>query len=111
MAKPFVEDDEAFRLSDALVQKPALWSQSAPVPSDTPVLSFVKFRAFDRAVTQYRSIVHLLKLGQWEDALVLLRSLYELNMNLSEIGGSSDREEAAKKFVRFGKFQQLRLEQ
>jgi hypothetical protein len=107
MAKPSYEDDEAFRLSDDLVEKPALWSHSVPVLSDTPVLSFVKFRIFDRAVTQYRSIVHLLKLGQWEDALVLLRSLYELNMNLSEISS----EEAAKKFVRFGKFQQLRLEQ
>lgn len=71
----------------------------------------MRFRIFDRAVTQYRSIIQLLKLGQWEDALVLLRSLYELNMNISEIDCSSDREQAAKKFVRFGKFQQLRLEQ
>jgi hypothetical protein len=49
--------------------------------------------------------------GQWEDALVLARSLYELNMNLSEIECSSDREQAARKFIRFGKFQQLRVEQ
>lgn len=105
------EDDEAFRLSDALIEKPALWSQSAPVTSDTPILTFVKFRAFDRAVTQYRSIVHLLKLSQWEDAVVLLRSLYDLGVNLSEIECSSNREEAATKFVRFGKFQQFRLEQ
>jgi hypothetical protein len=37
--------------------------------------------------------------------------LYDLNVNLSEIGRSSNREQAAKKFVRFGKFQQFRLEQ
>jgi hypothetical protein len=111
MTKLSFEDNEAFQLSDTLIEKPGLWSQSVPVSSDSPVLSFVKFRAFDRAVTQYRSIVHLLKLGQWEDALILLRSLYELNMNLSEIDCSSDREEATKKFVRFGKFQELRLKQ
>ncbi len=53
----------------------------------------------------------MLRSGQWEDALVLARSLYELNLTLSEIERSSDRELAAKKFVRFGRFQQLRLEQ
>ena len=42
---------------------------------------------------------------------MVLRSLYELNLNLSEIDDSSDREDAAKKFVRFGKFQKARLEQ
>jgi hypothetical protein len=111
MTKLSFEDNEAFQLSDTLIEKPGLWSQSVPVSSDSPVLSFVKFRAFDRAVTQYRSIVHLLKLGQWEDALILLRSLYELNVNISEIDYSSERDHAVKKFVRFGKFQQLRMEQ
>ena len=98
---------EAFRLSDVLVKKPARWCQSGPVPSDTSVLNFVKFRAFYRAVTQYRSIVQLLKSGQWEDAIILFRSLYDLNVNLSEI----EREEDAKKFVRFGGLQIFRLEQ
>ncbi len=110
MANPMVEDDEAFQLSDALVEKPGLWSQLGPAPSDTPILSFVKFRFFHRGVTQYRSIVNLLRSGQWEDAVILARSLYDLNVNLAEIERSSDREEAAKKFVRFGKFQQLRIE-
>ena len=39
------------------------------------------------------------------------RSLYELNLNLSEIERSFDRELAAKKFVRLGKFQQPKREQ
>ncbi len=105
------DDAQEIRLADNLIEKPLLWSRSSPAPSSTPVLSFVKFRAFDRATKQYCSIVQLLRSGQWEDALVLARSLYELNMNLSEINCSSDREQAARKFVRFGKFQQLRLEQ
>lgn len=104
------EDDEAFRLADALNEKPVLWSQSLPEPSKTPVLSFVKFRGFDRAIKGYRSFLHLLKLELWEDALIVARSLYELNLNLSEISCSRDPEEAAKKFVRFGKFQQLQLD-
>jgi Family of unknown function (DUF5677) len=105
MANNSLNDEDIFRLADTLVEKPSVWSQSRPKASNTPVLSFVRFRAFDRALTQYRSFVQLLRSGHWEDALVLLRSMYELNLNLSEI----DSEEAAKKFVRFGKFQTLRL--
>src|SRR5579864_9356629 len=107
MAAPSANDDEAFRIADALVAKPLVWSRSAPSPSACPVLTFVKFRAFDRAVKGYSSFVQLLRSGQWEDALVLARSLYELNVNLSAIQGSPDPEQAAKRFLRFGKFQLL----
>ncbi len=34
----------------------------------------------------------LLKAGAWEDALVLVRSPYELNVNLSEIATAQDPE-------------------
>jgi hypothetical protein len=111
MAETSANADEAFRIADALVAKPLAWSRSVPSPSDSPVLTFVKFRAFDRAVKGYSSFVQLLKSGQWEDALVLASSLYELNVNLSAIEGSPDPEQAAKTFLRFGKFQLLRLEQ
>jgi hypothetical protein len=37
--------------------------------------------------------------------------LYELNLNLSEIFSSPDPEDAAKRFVKFGKFLLIRLEQ
>jgi hypothetical protein len=67
------------------------------------------FRGFVRALSQYRSLVLLLKARQWEDALVLARSLYELNVNLSEIASYSSPEERARTFAAFGKFQQLRL--
>ncbi len=105
------EEDESFRLADTLIEKPLMWSRPAPVPSGTPVLSFVMFRGFDRALTQYRSLLMLLKAGQWEDALILARSLYELALNLSEISCSADPEQRARTFVAFGKFQRLRLEQ
>jgi Family of unknown function (DUF5677) len=110
MSEPLFEHRESFRVADDLIERPLLWSRSVPAPSDTPLLSLVKFRAFYRAVKQYSCIVQLLRAGQWEDALVLARSLYELNANLSEIDCSSNPEQAASKFVRFGKCQQLRLE-
>jgi hypothetical protein len=70
----------------------------------------VRFRSFDRAVKQYRAFVELLRLSLWEDAVILLRSLYELNLNLSEILSSAEPERTAERFVKFGKFQKLRLE-
>jgi hypothetical protein len=59
------EDGDAFRLTDALVEKPLIWSRSTPAPSGTPVLSFVMFRAFVRALKQYTSLVLLLRSDQW----------------------------------------------
>ncbi len=111
MAETRFSDDEALQLADVLIEKPLVWCEEAPVSSDLPVLNFVKFRVFCRAVKQYLSIILLLRAGRWEDALVLARSLYELNLNLSEINCSSDPEQAATKFVRFGKLQLMRLEQ
>ena len=111
MADQLPDNDEAFKLADALLEKPLAWRKSGPAPSDTPVLSFAIFRGFDRAVTQYRSLVELLKSGYWEDALILARSLYELNVNFSAISSSSDPEQQARKFLRFGNFQKLRLRQ
>jgi hypothetical protein len=101
----------ALRLADSLVKKPLNWRRSGPIASDQRVLCFVMFRGFVRALSQYRSLVLLLKSGEWEDALVLTRSLYELDLNLSEIASAADPEEKAQTFVAFGKFQQLRLVQ
>jgi|GEM_PF-3155891 len=111
MSEPLLDEEyrEIFRAADDLFQKPLVWSRSVPAPSGTTLVSLVKFRVFVRAVKQYSSIVQLLRSGQWEDALVLARSLYELNANLSEIC-SSNSEQAASSFVKFGKCQQLRLE-
>ena len=53
----------------------------------------------------------LLKAGQWEDALILARSLYELDLNLSQISCSDDPEATARRFVKFGKFLLTRLDQ
>lgn len=100
---------DVFRLADSLMMKPLKWSRSGPGRLENSVLSFVMFRVFDRALSQYRSLILLLKAGQWEDALVLARSLYELNVNLSEIASDSGQEEKARTFAAFGKFQQLRL--
>jgi Family of unknown function (DUF5677) len=106
------QNDEALRLAAILIEKPLTWRQpSSGPPATYPVLRFVKFRAFIRAVTQFKSLVLLLKAGQWEDALILGRSLYELNVNLSALTGSPDAEAAAKRFVKFGKLQSMLLNQ
>jgi len=106
------EIDEALRLAESLIAKPLTWTEPLRAEaSDFRVYRFVMFRGFTRAVTQYRSILLLLRAGQWEDALILGRSLYELNLNLSKISGEADPEAAAKQFVKFGKLQLIRLEQ
>ena len=68
--------------------------------------SCVMFLGFERALRQYGAIVELLRRGLCDDALVLVRSLYELNVNLSALKSEED----AQKFARFGKLQQLLLE-
>jgi hypothetical protein len=104
--------DEALRLAEQLLEKPLSWTEPlATEPSDFPVFRFVIFRGYIRAVSQYKSLVLLLKAGQWEDALILGRSLYELDLNLSKISGETDPEAAAKQFVKFGKFLLFRLTQ
>ena len=107
MTDQALNNDEAFKLADALLDRPLAWSKSAPALSDTPMMSFVKFRGFDRAITQYRSLVQLLRSGCWEDALILVRYLYELNVNLSAISRSPDPEQEARRFLRFGKFSEI----
>jgi hypothetical protein len=106
------EIDEWVGLADQLLNRPLNWTAPAPAdPSEFPVFRFVMFRAFIRAVTQYSSMLLLLKAGQWEDALILGRSLYELDLNLSKISGAKDPEADARQFVKFGKFQLIRLDQ
>lgn len=106
------EIHEVLCLAEQLLEKPLSWTQPLPAePSDFPVYRFVMFRGFTRAVTQYKSLLLLLKAGQWEDALILGRSLYELDLNLSKISGEADPEAAAKQFAKFGKFQLIRLDQ
>jgi hypothetical protein len=61
--------------------------------------------------TDNKSLLLLLKAGQWEDALILGRSLYDLDLNLSKISDEADPEAAAKQFVKFGKFLLLHLSQ
>jgi hypothetical protein len=110
--KQSAEIDKVLRLADQLLEKPLSWTQPASAePSNFPVLRFVLFRAFSRAVAQYNSLLLLLKTGQWEDAVILGRSLYELNVNLSKVCGDPDPEAAAKRFVKFGKCQLIRLDQ
>ncbi len=111
MSDASLQNDKVLCLADTLLEKLLTWCQAPSARANSSVLSFVKFRSFNRAVTQYRSFLQLLKEGQWEDALVLARGLYELDLNLSEISCSSDPEGAAKQFVKFGKFLLIRLEQ
>ncbi len=94
---------QIFTLADELTEKPRSWVESGPVADGS--FGCVMFLGFERALRQYSSIVELLRKGLCDDALVLMRSLYELNVNLSAVESEQD----AEKFLSFGKFQQARL--
>jgi len=96
--------DELFQLADRLAEKPRQWVESGPAADGS--FGCVMFLGFERALRQYGAIVELLQKGLCDDALVLVRSLYELNVNLSALKSEED----AQKFVRFAKLQQLLLE-
>ena len=95
--------DELFQLADRLAEKPRQWVESGPVADGS--FGCVMFLGFERALRQYSSIIELLRKGLCDDALVLVRSLYELNVNLSAV----ESEEDAETFISFGRFQQARL--
>jgi hypothetical protein len=69
--------DELFQLADRLAEKPRQWVESGPAADGAS--SCVMFLGFERALRQYSAIVELLRRGLCDDALVLVRSLYELN--------------------------------
>ena len=94
---------QLFELADNLTEKPRSWVEAGPV--NGRALACVMFLGFERALRQYTSIVEFLRKGFCDDALVLVRSLYELNVNLHAIRSEQD----AEQFIRFGKFQQARL--
>ena len=96
---------QLFELADELTEKPRPWVESGPAADGS--FGCVMFLGFERALRQYSSIVELLRKGLCDDALVLVRSLYELNVNLSAVESEQDGE----KFLKFGKFQQARLMQ
>ncbi len=93
---------QLFELADELTKKPRSWVESGPVADGS--FGCVMFLGFERALRQYTAVVELLRKGFCDDALVLVRSLYELNVNLHGI-----KSEDAAKFIRFARFQQVRL--
>ncbi len=95
---------QLFELADKLAAKPRAWVESGSAGDGS--LGCVMFLGFERALRQYGAIVELLRKGFCDDALVLVRSLYELNVNLSALKSEED----AQKFARFAKLQQLLLE-
>ena len=78
-----------------------------PIPSTH--LAFVRFAAVIRAFNLLKSIRQLLATDHWENAAVLMRSLFELVLNVEEIGRDPETAEAqAERFVRFETLQRCR---
>ncbi len=76
------------------------------IPTDGTWWGIVQLAILVRAFNQYRSIVNLLRENHWEDALILVRSLFELLLNTEELCRHPDRiEEAAESFVAFAHLQ------
>lgn len=94
---------QLFELADKLTEKPRTWMEFGP--SSITAFACVMFLGFERALRQYSAIVELLRRGFCDDAVVLVRSLYELDVNLNAIESEQD----AATFLKFGRFQQARL--
>jgi hypothetical protein len=80
---------QLFELADELTEKPRSWLESGPVADGS--FGCVMFLGFERALRQFSSIVELLRKGLCDDALVLVRSLYELNVPALGEGDGAER--------------------
>lgn len=93
---------DIFRVIDEVNEKLHLWIEKAHIPDDGTVLGNVKIATIGRASNQYRSIVNLLRNNHWEDAYILIRSLFELVLNTEELmRHENDGEQAAQRIINF----------
>jgi uncharacterized protein DUF5677 len=95
-----------FVQTDAVIAQFHLWIDRDDIPADGTWWGIVQLAILVRAFNQYRSIVNLLRNNHWEDALILVRSLFELLLNTEELSRhTSDIEVAAESFVAFAHLQ------
>jgi len=85
----------------------AIDGRGLPEPRD--IVEYVHTAAVLKAYNLLKSIRLLAGNDHWESGLILVRSMFELALNMEELGRSKDREAAmAVRFVRFELLQQYR---
>lgn len=95
-----------FVQADAVIDKFHQWIDRDDIPGDRTWWGIVQLAILIRAFNQYRSIVNLLRNNHWEDALILVRSLFELLLNTEELcRRAGDIEAVAESFVAFAHLQ------
>lgn len=107
--RPSAEEShpKIFRVIDEVIERLHLWIDEAQIPDDGTALGNVKIATIGRAFNQYRSIVNLLRTNHWEDAYILIRSLFELLLNTEELmRHKEDAERAAQRIIQFSGLQE-----
>ncbi|MGP0564487.1 MULTISPECIES: DUF5677 domain-containing protein [unclassified Nitrospina] len=99
---------EVFSLLNEILKKLVGWICNEPLRSSGDWWSGVQVAIVNRAFNQYKSIINLLRTNHWEDAIILIRSLFELLLYLEELSRSGDeKEKMAMKFYKFSKLQEF----
>lgn len=107
--RPSAEEShpQLFRVIDEVIERLHLWIDEAQIPTDGSALRNVKIATIGRAFNQYRSIVNLLRTNHWEDANILIRSLFELLLNTEELQRyENEAERAARRIIQFSGLQE-----
>jgi hypothetical protein len=76
---------QIFALLGKIIDQLHQWIDHAEMSSPTTALGYVRVASAVRAFNVFRSIKLLLAHNHWEDALILMRSLFELLLNVEEV--------------------------
>ena len=96
---------EVFLQLDEVIERFHLWSDR-DIESDGTWWGIGQLAILLPAFNQRRSVANLLRDNHWEDALILLRSVFELLLNTGELcRHTTDIEKSAESFVAFAHLQ------
>lgn len=83
------------------------WIDDPNRPDPTDAYGIVAIACTVRTWNTFKATACVLSEGMWEDALILIRSIFEIVLNLEEIRRiKSEQEQRAQRFLRFQEFQE-----
>src|SRR4051794_22604616 len=101
-----VRHPEVFVVLHLLRDKLSAWIDHGELDDPQSPLEWVRVACAVRTYNLYKAAVALLEKDFWEDALILIRTLFELLLNVEELHRvEQDREKRAVRFVIFEKLQ------
>ncbi|MDB5320778.1 MAG: hypothetical protein JWN40_2409 [Phycisphaerales bacterium] len=97
---------EVFELLHVLRDKLCLWIDNGDLDNPSTPLEWVKIAVCVRTYNIFKAAIALLERDFWEDALILIRTLFELLLNVEELLRSeTEQEKRAGRFILFEKLQ------